>query len=69
MFDVSYSWSIIIGLVFVVLASLVAWFFSPKGENNTYVPFRLEDISPFAPDYYTMTCLAIVLFSAPLETT
>jgi hypothetical protein len=29
------SWSIIIGLVFVVLASLVAWFFAPKGENNT----------------------------------
>ncbi|MCJ1364804.1 hypothetical protein MMC16_003921 [Acarospora aff. strigata] len=29
------SWSIIIGLVSVVIASLVAWFFAPKGENQT----------------------------------
>ncbi|EAS29428.1 V-type H+-transporting ATPase subunit H [Coccidioides immitis RS] len=29
------GWSIIIGLVFVVLANLVAWVFSPKGENRT----------------------------------
>ncbi|KAL1959760.1 hypothetical protein VTO42DRAFT_1346 [Malbranchea cinnamomea] len=29
------GWSIIIGLVFVVLASLVAWVFSPKGETRT----------------------------------
>ena len=31
------SWSILIGLLCVVVASAVAWFFSPKGENQTYV--------------------------------
>ena len=31
------SWSIIIGLVCVVALSVLAWFFSPKGENQTYV--------------------------------
>ena len=30
--------SIIVGLVFVVVASLLAYFFAPKGENQTYVP-------------------------------
>jgi hypothetical protein len=28
-------WSILIGLIVVVLASVGAYFFSPKGENNT----------------------------------
>lgn len=32
-----FSASIIIGLVFVVVASLLAYFFAPKGENQTYV--------------------------------
>jgi hypothetical protein len=31
------SWSIIVGLVCVVALSVLAWFFSPKGENQTYV--------------------------------
>ena len=31
------SASIIIGLVFVIVASLLAYFFAPKGENQTYV--------------------------------
>ncbi|MCJ1284506.1 hypothetical protein MMC26_003839 [Xylographa opegraphella] len=31
------GWSIIIGLTVVVVASLLAWFFAPKGENQTYV--------------------------------
>ena len=31
------SWSIIIGLVCVVALCVLAWFFSPKGENQTYV--------------------------------
>lgn len=31
------SASLIIGLVFVIVASLLAYFFSPKGENQTYV--------------------------------
>jgi len=31
-----HSWSIIIGLIVVVSASLIAWFFAPKGENQTY---------------------------------
>ena len=34
---VLHSWSIIIGLVVTVVASLIAWFISPKGENQTYV--------------------------------
>jgi len=32
-----FSWSIIIGLVVVVIASIIAWFVSPKGETQTYV--------------------------------
>ena len=27
--------SLVIGLVFIVVASLLAYFFSPKGENQT----------------------------------
>ena len=29
------SWSILIGLVCVVVLGVLAWFFSPKGENQT----------------------------------
>ncbi|KAK9596405.1 H(+)-transporting V0 sector ATPase subunit e [Aspergillus fumigatus] len=29
------GWSVIVGLVIVVLAALAAWIFSPKGENQT----------------------------------
>ncbi|EED20665.1 hypothetical protein TSTA_038700 [Talaromyces stipitatus ATCC 10500] len=36
--------SIIIGLVFVILASLCAWFFAPKGDNQTYAPFSSVSI-------------------------
>jgi hypothetical protein len=36
------SWSIFIGLVVVILASVAAWFFSPKGETQTYVPLCLH---------------------------
>jgi hypothetical protein len=32
-----HSWSILIGLLVVVLASVAAWVFAPKGENQTYV--------------------------------
>lgn len=31
------SWSIIIGFVVVAVMCVLAWFFSPKGENQTYV--------------------------------
>jgi hypothetical protein len=41
-FDLLHSWSIIIGLVFVVLASLLAWVFAPKGENKTYALLSSE---------------------------
>lgn len=37
-------WSIIIGLVVTVLASLCAWVFSPKGENRTYGFFHPESV-------------------------
>ncbi|KAG9231210.1 hypothetical protein BJ875DRAFT_487217 [Amylocarpus encephaloides] len=30
------GWSILIGAVVVVLASLGGWFFAPKGEMQTY---------------------------------
>ena len=33
------SWSIFIGLACVVVMSLLAWFFAPKGENQTYAGF------------------------------
>ncbi|KAI9678314.1 MAG: H(+)-transporting V0 sector ATPase subunit e [Caeruleum heppii] len=29
------GWSIIIGLIFTVVASVLAWVFAPKGENHT----------------------------------
>ncbi|KAF2098704.1 hypothetical protein NA57DRAFT_75943 [Rhizodiscina lignyota] len=29
------GWSLIIGLVFIIVFSAVAWFVSPKGENQT----------------------------------
>ena len=29
--------SLIVGLIIVILASLVAWVFSPKGDNQTCV--------------------------------
>ncbi|RDL33699.1 uncharacterized protein BP5553_08067 [Venustampulla echinocandica] len=37
------GWSVIIGLVIVVLACLAGWFFAPKGETQTYAlrPFLL----------------------------
>lgn len=39
------SSSIIVGLVFVVLASLAAWVFAPKGENQTLVtPYLSESL-------------------------
>jgi hypothetical protein len=31
------SYSIIIGLIIVVIASVLAYFFSPKGETQTFV--------------------------------
>jgi phosphoglycerol transferase MdoB-like AlkP superfamily enzyme len=30
-------WSLFVGLIIIVALSLAAWFFSPKGENQTYV--------------------------------
>lgn len=35
------SASLIIGLIIVVLASVVAWVFSPKGDNQTFVSLPL----------------------------
>jgi len=37
--NLSNSASIIIGLVFIIVASLLAYFFSPKGENQTYANY------------------------------
>lgn len=31
------SWSLLISIIFIVVFSAVAWFASPKGENQTYV--------------------------------
>lgn len=35
------SWSILVSIIFIVAFSAVAWFASPKGENQTYVSFHL----------------------------
>ncbi|KKK13748.1 V-type proton ATPase subunit e [Aspergillus rambellii] len=29
------GWSLIIGLIIVVVAGIAAWIFSPKGDNQT----------------------------------
>ncbi|KAE8350909.1 ATPase, V0 complex, subunit E1/e2 [Aspergillus coremiiformis] len=29
------GWSLIIGLIIIVIASVAAWIFSPKGDNQT----------------------------------
>ncbi|TGO56785.1 hypothetical protein BCON_0073g00190 [Botryotinia convoluta] len=43
------GWSIVIGLIIVVLASAAAWFLSPKGENQTI--WRSSLILSFASCY------------------
>ncbi|TVY42092.1 hypothetical protein LOCC1_G003877 [Lachnellula occidentalis] len=44
------GWSIIIGFVVIVLASVAGWFLSPKGETQThYIPRTM------APTYRTPT--------------
>lgn len=35
------SWSILVSIIFIVAFSAVAWFASPKGENQTYVSTHL----------------------------
>ncbi|OBT76507.1 hypothetical protein VF21_03994 [Pseudogymnoascus sp. 05NY08] len=52
------SWSILIGFVVIVLASVAAWFFSPKGENQTV--WRSTLILSFASCYimWAITFLA-----------
>lgn len=32
------SWSLLVSIIFIVVFSAVAWFASPKGETQTYVP-------------------------------
>jgi len=41
------SWSIIIGLVVVLLACGAAWLFSPKGETQTYALSSIIPIKGF----------------------
>lgn len=48
-----YSASPIIGLIFIVVISILAYFFSPKGENQTYV-FSLS-LSPPQPSVYLIS--------------
>ncbi|BDD56150.1 H(+)-transporting V0 sector ATPase subunit e [Monascus purpureus] len=43
------GWSLLVGLVVVVIASLAAWVFSPKGENQTL--WRSSLILAFAACY------------------
>jgi len=52
------EWSILIGLVFVVIASLCAWVFSPKGDTQTI--WRSSLILAFAACYimWAITFLA-----------
>ncbi|KAE8387559.1 hypothetical protein BDV23DRAFT_160887 [Aspergillus alliaceus] len=44
------GWSLIIGLIIIVIASVVAWIFSPKGDNQTYI--SLPPTSPPALVHY-----------------
>lgn len=32
-----HSWSLLVSIIFIVVFCAVAWFASPKGENQTYV--------------------------------
>ncbi|RAK99211.1 V-type proton ATPase subunit E [Aspergillus ibericus CBS 121593] len=52
------GWSLVIGLIFVVVAAVLAWIFSPKGENQTV--FRSTLILSFACCYlmWAITFLA-----------
>jgi len=52
------GWSIIIGLTVIVVISLLAWFFAPKGENQTV--WRSTLILTFASCYimWAITFLA-----------
>jgi hypothetical protein len=46
--DFRYSWSLLVSVIFIVVFCAVAWFASPKGENQTYV-FSLIDLLECAP--------------------
>lgn len=64
-FPTKSSWSLLVGLLVVVVFSLVAWFFCPKGENQTYVPpLSLE---PKHPGRYSLLPIRVPLFPC-LET-
>ncbi|KAJ6011959.1 hypothetical protein N7499_013071 [Penicillium canescens] len=43
------GWSLVIGLIIIVAASVAAWFLSPKGENQTL--FRSTLILTFVSCY------------------
>ncbi|PLB47940.1 V-type proton ATPase subunit E [Aspergillus steynii IBT 23096] len=43
------GWSLVIGLIIIVVASVLAWVFSPKGENQTL--FRSTLILSFVSCY------------------
>ncbi|KFY10971.1 hypothetical protein V491_07394 [Pseudogymnoascus sp. VKM F-3775] len=60
------SWSIFIGFVVVILASVAAWFFSPKGENQTV--WRSTLILSFA-SCYIMWGMNSTAFLAPIHYT
>ena len=47
-FAIENRWSLLIGLVVIVVLSVLAWFFSPKGENNTYVSSAVVYTTPVA---------------------
>ncbi|KAE8417338.1 hypothetical protein BDV36DRAFT_296220 [Aspergillus pseudocaelatus] len=42
------GWSLIIGLIVIAVASVVAWIFSPKGENQTNYVFGAVASAYFA---------------------
>ena len=37
-------WSLIIGLIFIVVFSFISWFMAPKGETQTYVLIYPSDL-------------------------
>jgi hypothetical protein len=46
--DFHNSWSLLVSVIFIVVFCAVAWFASPKGENQTYV-FSLTYLLECAP--------------------
>ncbi|KAL7273625.1 H(+)-transporting V0 sector ATPase subunit e [Rhizina undulata] len=66
------GYSVFVGLVIIVILSALAWMFSPKGENQTFVllryhtPFfqaqnRLRNTAKLTPDFFSVWRSSLIL--------